>query len=93
MILLELKRLNIPLDRDVIFLAEAGEEGSTQFGIEFMVNEHFSEIDAEFCLAEAGRSSERTGASGSPACRPRELPRAIEVISKGTAGHAARPQN
>ena len=30
MSMLLLKRLNVPLDRDVIFLAEAGEEGSTQ---------------------------------------------------------------
>ena len=27
MVMLTLKRLNVPLDRDVIFLAEAGEEG------------------------------------------------------------------
>ena len=30
MVMLLLKRNNVPLDRDVIFLAEAGEEGSTQ---------------------------------------------------------------
>jgi hypothetical protein len=54
MILLTLKRLGIPLDRDVIFLAEAGEEGSTRVGIQFMVNQHFATIDAEYCLAEAG---------------------------------------
>src|SRR5262249_15040733 len=47
-----LKRLNVPLDRDVIFLFEAGEEGSTRVGIQFMVNQHYSEIDSEFCLAE-----------------------------------------
>ena len=34
MTMLMLKRLNVPLDRDVIFLAEAGEEGSTGVGIE-----------------------------------------------------------
>ena len=49
-----LKRLNVPLDRDVIFLAEAGEEGSTRVGIQFMVNQHFGDIDAEYCLAETG---------------------------------------
>src|ERR1700704_1624923 len=36
MTMLLLKRLNLPLDRDVIFLAEAGEEGSTRIGIDFM---------------------------------------------------------
>ena len=60
MTMLLLKRNQVALDRDVIFLAEAGEEGSTQFGIQFMVREHWAEIDAEFCLAE-GASVVRTG--------------------------------
>src|SRR6185436_1917429 len=33
MVMLQLKRLNVPLDRDVIFLSESGEEGSTRVGI------------------------------------------------------------
>jgi acetylornithine deacetylase/succinyl-diaminopimelate desuccinylase-like protein len=61
MIMLVLKRQNVPLDRDVIFLAESGEEGSTHVGIQFMVNEHFAKIDAEYCLAEGG-SVTRTAA-------------------------------
>src|SRR5215813_10630432 len=42
MTMLVLKRNNVPLARDVIFLAEAGEEGNTWLGIEHMVNEHFA---------------------------------------------------
>src|SRR6185312_2982239 len=41
MTLLLLKRLKVPLDRDVIFLSEAGEEGSTGVGIGFVVAEHY----------------------------------------------------
>ena len=37
MTMLLLKRQNVPLDRDVIFLAEAGEEGASSIGIDFMV--------------------------------------------------------
>ena len=48
-----LKRLNVRLDRDVIFLAEAGEEGSSSLGIQFMANQHFDAIDAEFCTPKA----------------------------------------
>ncbi len=55
MIMLMLKRLNVPLARDVIFLAEQGEEGSTHIGIPFMADQHLSSIDAEYCLAEGGR--------------------------------------
>ena len=53
-VLLLLHRLKVPLDRDVIFLAEAGEETSYQFGIDFMVEKHWDKIAAEFSLAEGG---------------------------------------
>ena len=46
MLMLLLHRSGAPLDRDVIFLAEAGEEGTTAPGIEFMVNQHFDAVDA-----------------------------------------------
>src|SRR5712691_822131 len=36
MVALMLKRLNVPLDRDVIILGEAGEEGNSNVGISFM---------------------------------------------------------
>ena len=49
-----LRRLNVKLDRDVIFLAEAGEESTTRFGIDYMVAEHWSEIEAEYALARQG---------------------------------------
>src|SRR5690349_12430865 len=52
MTMLLLKRSNLALDRDVIFVSEAGEEAATGPGIEYLVNEHWSDIDAEICLAE-----------------------------------------
>ena len=42
-IFLLLHRNNIPLDRDVILLAEAGEEGTSQYGINFMVAQHWGQ--------------------------------------------------
>ena len=51
-----LKRFEVELDRDVIFLAESGEEGTPEVGINFMVEKHFDVIDAEYCLAEGGQS-------------------------------------
>ena len=92
MVMLMLKRLNVPLDRDVIFLAEAGEEGSTQVGIEFMVNEHFSEIEAEFCLAEGGAIRRLGGEPQYALVETLEkIPRAIELIAQGVAGHGSIP--
>src|SRR5437870_10477377 len=40
-VVLTLKRLKVPLDRDVIFLAEAGEEGTPETGIAFLVEKHW----------------------------------------------------
>ena len=47
--MLMLKRLGVPLDRDVVFLAESGEEADLAgVGINYVVREHFPDIDAEF---------------------------------------------
>jgi acetylornithine deacetylase/succinyl-diaminopimelate desuccinylase-like protein len=96
MILLELKRLNVPLDRDVIFLAEASEEGSTAgappVGIDFMVNQHHDEIDAEYCFAEGGAVTRVGGKVTFAAVQTLEKnPRAIELTARGTSGHASVP--
>src|SRR6185369_12258615 len=45
MTMLRLKRDKVALDRDVVFLAESGEEGTTRVGIMFMANQHFDAID------------------------------------------------
>jgi acetylornithine deacetylase/succinyl-diaminopimelate desuccinylase-like protein len=92
MTMLLLKRQNVPLDRDVIFLAEAGEEGSTRIGIQFMVNEHYPEIDAEFCYAEGGNVTRVDGKVKFASVQTLEkIPRAIRLTAKGTAGHGSVP--
>jgi len=53
-----LKRAGIPLDRDVIFVAEAGEEGTSEVGIDFLVNKHWDALEAEYALAEGGTAAE-----------------------------------
>ena len=92
MTMLMLKRLNVKLDRDVILLIEAGEEGTTRVGIQFMANQHFAEIDAEFCYAEGG-SLTRTGGEVKYARvqTVEKIPRAITVTAKGVAGHGSVP--
>ena len=58
MMMLLLKRTGVPLDRDVIFLAEAGEEADpTGVGINFIVGQHFKDIDAEFAITEGGSAT------------------------------------
>jgi acetylornithine deacetylase/succinyl-diaminopimelate desuccinylase-like protein len=92
MTMLLLKRLNVPLDRDVIFLAEAGEEGSTRIGIQFMVDQHFAEIDAEYCIAETGSVTRIEGRAKYASVQTLEkIPRQIELTARGVAGHGSVP--
>lgn len=92
MAMLTLKRLNVPLDRDVIFLAEAGEEGTTRIGIQFMVNQHYPEIDAEFCFAEGGGVTRVGGNVKFASVQTLEkIPHGVELTARGPAGHGSVP--
>ena len=92
MVMLLLKRMNVPLDRDVIFLAEAGEEASTQFGIAYMVEKHWPEIDAEFCFAEGGGVTRTGGKIKFATVQTSEkIPYGVTLTSRGPAGHGSVP--
>jgi acetylornithine deacetylase/succinyl-diaminopimelate desuccinylase-like protein len=93
MLMLMLKRQATPLDRDVIFLAESGEEGTPQVGAQFMIDKHFDAIDSEYCLAEGG-GIVRTGGQVKQANvgTTEKEPRAVELIARGPAGHGSVPQ-
>ncbi|HUR19279.1 MAG TPA: M20/M25/M40 family metallo-hydrolase [Vicinamibacterales bacterium] len=92
MTMLMLKRLKVPLDRDVIFLAESGEEGSTQVGVKFMVDEHWEAIDAEYCFAEGGNVMREGGRAKYASVQTLEkVPFGIELAATGAAGHGSIP--
>jgi acetylornithine deacetylase/succinyl-diaminopimelate desuccinylase-like protein len=87
-----LKRGNVPLDRDVIFVSEAGEEASTGPGIEYLVSDHWSEIDSEFCLAEAGGVRRENGKVVYATIETTEKqPRSARLVAHGPSGHGSRP--
>jgi acetylornithine deacetylase/succinyl-diaminopimelate desuccinylase-like protein len=92
MTMLLLKRRAVPLDRDVIFLAESGEEGNSRVGIGYMVAQHFPEIDAEYCLAEGGGIARIGGEVKYARVQTLEkVPRGIELVSHGISGHGSIP--
>jgi acetylornithine deacetylase/succinyl-diaminopimelate desuccinylase-like protein len=92
MILLLLQRLHVKLDRDVIFLAEAGEEGTTSFGIDFMIKQHWPEIESEYALAEGGAIVADNGKVHHVLISATEkAPRRIRLVAHGPAGHGSRP--
>jgi acetylornithine deacetylase/succinyl-diaminopimelate desuccinylase-like protein len=92
MTMLRLKRANLPLARDVIFLAEAGEEGNLPFGINHMVSQHWEAIDAEYCLAEGGSVPRSDGVARYAAVTTTEkIPHTIRLAARGVAGHGSVP--
>ncbi len=94
MTMLMLKRLAVPLDRDVIFLAESGEEADiTGVGINYMVREHFAEIEAEFAMTEGGGAT----IDGARVTRvnigtAEKLPARVRLVATGIAGHGSAPR-
>src|SRR6476469_109861 len=92
MTMLTLKRLNLPLDRDVIFVSESGEEGSTGVGIGYLVRDHCPEIDAEYCLAEGGGVTRIGGEVKYATVQTLEQqPRGVELVAHGISGHGSVP--
>ena len=93
MVMIMLKRYGVELDRDIIFLAESGEEGTPEVGINFMVEKHWDAIDAEYCLAEGGSGIlEDQGVKVVGVQTTEKMPRRVTLIARGTAGHGSVPR-
>jgi acetylornithine deacetylase/succinyl-diaminopimelate desuccinylase-like protein len=99
--MLMLKRSGVALDRDVIFLVESGEEADLAgVGINFMVREHFDEIDAEFAMTEGGGARIDAGSPGGEGGRvtrvnigtAEKIPARARLVAAGTAGHGSVPR-
>jgi acetylornithine deacetylase/succinyl-diaminopimelate desuccinylase-like protein len=88
-----LKRQGVQLDRDLIIMTEGDEEGNGKAGIKFLIQNHWSKIDAEYALNEGG------GIKVDPDGKVRwvgvgtsgKVTRNVEVMSHGTAGHSSQP--
>ena len=88
-----LHRLQVPLDRDVIFLGVADEEAGGMLGITYLLENHPEAIDAEIAINEAGK-----GVFNSDHDYVRfeiqtaeKTPRRIDLLASGTSGHGSIP--
>lgn len=92
MVMLITKRMNLMLDRDIIFLAESGEEGNPMLGIGYMINEHWPEVEAEYAFAEGG-GVVRTGGKMlySTIATTEKVGRGVKLVAHGIAGHGSVP--
>jgi len=91
-VMVELKRRATRLSRDVILLSEADEEaGST--GIQWMIRNAYSKIDAEFALNEGGTALDaKSGTRIIQIQTAEKIPTRVVLTAKGTAGHASLPR-
>src|SRR5439155_1094126 len=89
-----MKRSGAVLDRDLIFLAESGEEADpTGVGINFMVNQHFDEIHAEFAITEGGTAKLETGrVTVVQVGTTEKVPRRARLVATGSSGHGSVPR-
>ena len=94
MAFLLVKRSGLALGRDLIFLAESGEEADpTGVGIRFLIERHFEEIDAEFALGEGPGSSIEDGRVRRVQIATTEkVPRRVRLVATGKSGHGSIPR-
>src|ERR1035437_9251149 len=92
-VLLQLKRMRVLLDRDVIFLSEASEEMSSPAGMATIVDRYWDKIDCEFARNEGGGSLVENGAvKYFGVATAEKLPRCLRLEATGSSGHGAVPR-
>lgn len=91
-VMIEIKRRNIKLGRDIILVSESDEEaGST--GIEWLIQHQYGEIDAEFALNHSGYILEtKDGPKVFQVATTEKIPTRMILTAKGSAGTAAIPR-
>jgi acetylornithine deacetylase/succinyl-diaminopimelate desuccinylase-like protein len=89
-----LKRLNVPLARDVVLLAVADEELGGGQGARFMMAKHFGLLsDVEFALNEGGAMLELGHEHMLYAIEfAQKVPLWLKLTASGPAGHASTPK-
>src|SRR6184192_2000181 len=87
-----LKRTNAHLNRDVIFLATADEEGSGDASIRTLIAKYWDKFAAGFAINEGGNVFMKNGKVQYIGVQASEKVSAnVAVIARGTSGHASQP--
>lgn len=80
------------LQRDVIFLATADEETGGPWGVHWVMEHHGDQLEAEFAINEGGRVRIVGGRPLYAAVQTTEkVSHVINLIARGTSGHASIP--
>jgi acetylornithine deacetylase/succinyl-diaminopimelate desuccinylase-like protein len=93
---LKLKRDRVPLNRDVILLAEPDEEVGGALGARWMIANHWAELDPEYVIDEGGFGSRDLFAPGKLVYGIAVAEKKIvwlKVRAEGIAGHGSQPHD
>jgi len=93
---LRLKRERVPLNRDVILLAEPDEEVGGATGARWMIASHYAELDPEYVIDEGGFGSSEMFAPGKLVYGISVAEKKIvwlKVRAEGVAGHGSQPHD
>jgi acetylornithine deacetylase/succinyl-diaminopimelate desuccinylase-like protein len=91
-----LKRLNIPLDRDVLLMAVPDEEVGGGNGAVWMRKNHFADLDPEYVLDEGGVGSRDLFAPGKLVFGISVAEKKLlwlKLTAEGIAGHGSQPHD
>jgi acetylornithine deacetylase/succinyl-diaminopimelate desuccinylase-like protein len=87
-----LKRANLHLTRDVIFLATADEENGGEANIKILIAKYWDKFAAGFSINEGGNVFMKNGKVMYVGVQASEKVAVnIDVVARGTAGHASQP--
>jgi acetylornithine deacetylase/succinyl-diaminopimelate desuccinylase-like protein len=88
-----LKRNAVPLDRDVIFLADDDEEQGGDASIKVVIAKHWDKIASGFAINEEGRVISKNGKPLYVGIQTSEKVSVnVTVICTGTSGHGSMPR-
>lgn len=91
-VFIHLKRTNAHLNRDVIFLATADEEGSGDASIRTLIAKYWDKFAAAFAINEGGNVFMKNGKVQYIGVQASEKVAVnVAVIARGTSGHASQP--
>lgn len=93
---LTLKRLNVPLARDVVFLAIADEEAGSEFGVRWLDRNHPEALDAEYIINEGGGGMTELFGVERPVYSiavAEKGPVWLRLVAAGTPGHGSVPHS
>ena len=86
-----LKRQDAPLKRDIILMANADEETGGRNGAQWVVDNHFDKIEAEFALNEGGSAMKMNGKTLFFCANAEKGVAWMNLTALGRPGHGSMP--